>query len=254
MTSDARFEIHSSAWTNVRWINFPFTGRDWCLPIGRQHFVELTFHWRHDLKNWREGMHIRRALELMFPTAFANYDRAVSQQRKSRRSNDSATEGRPEEHHLIHWDLTEAFRRGGLELLVLYPPGPDAKFQPVSMDQRNSYRLTDFDIERSMLRLHGLDWCPAVVRFIGILGSDPSEQPGKRLKSPISHVQKVVDFLMAQAASGPKTMPKQGYFELAKELIPGLSKANFHRGWEAFVKDHPEWGKAGRPKSNQPTE
>jgi len=248
-----RFEIDPSVWTDAKIKDFPFSGRGWDILIGNVCFGQLTFHDRSILQEWRGRLSVARALELLFPAEFATYRRAKNNQRDLARQDPGAAEIDPIDHDLIHWDLVEIFRRGGFDFLVLYLPGPDAQFCPISSVQRNTYGLTEINIDRSMARLPGIDWLPALVRFVGSSAPGLDGQYAKLGASLYSDVRKVVDFLIEQSGLGPKAMSKNPYFELAKSRIPRLTEANFFRGWDAFAENNPDWKKAGRLKSNRLT-
>ena len=177
-------------------------------------------------------MEIGRALEVLFRTDFATYRVAKKQQREAARADPEELEFEPMDHDFLHWDLAETFARGGFELLVLYPPGPDAQYRPVSSVQATSHSLIEIDIVESRIKLPGCDWLPGLVRFVGTLdpGEGASSPASKGSQSTAADENQVRAYLFEVAAAGPPTMVKEQRWADVRERWPKVSRRAFDRG------------------------
>ncbi|MEO1197804.1 MAG: hypothetical protein AAFX39_01025 [Pseudomonadota bacterium] len=248
-----RFELHPSVWVGASLVDFPFRGLNWQVRVDDFQFVRLQFHQRGMLDQWRNGMEIDRALEVLFPTDFATYRVAKEQQREAARADPEELEFEPMDHGFLHWDLAETFARGGFELLVLYPPGPNAEYRAVSSVQATSHSLLEIDIVESRIKLPGCDWLPGLVRFVGTL--DPAEGASshapKGSQSTAADETQVRAYLFEVAAVGPPIMVKEERWADVKKRWRKVSRRAFNRAWAAVVEKYPDWGKAGRRKSKR---
>lgn len=237
-----RFELHPAIWAGARLSDFPFRGRAWLLHGDDMHFGGLRFHRRETLDRWRTGMDIGGALEVLFPTEFATYKLAKEQQLEAAREDPGELAFEPMDYDFLHWDLAQTFTRGGFELLVLHPQGPDAEFRPVSGVQATGYSLIEIDIGKSRVKLPGCDWLPSLVRFVGT--HDPDESTASSIskgsRSTAADETKARKYLLSLAAAGPKAMPKHHYWIELRDRFRRLSRRSFDRAWAAVVEEYPE--------------
>lgn len=200
----------------------------------------MALHKQLRLKEWREGVSINRAADLLCPEAVDLYEREAF----TLGSGDPVTIGPSKRAYAAAREIMETIEEllhaGELVLETLHPPDdPQGKYVQVSMDVLKAKGLRAF-------------WNPRKLVIIDEESYFRLRRPVDNRPGKVSAERKALEWMESLVGKGPQDRPKSAYRAEAQKNFPGLTQRGFdNRVWPQATRDNENWTKPG-PKLKKP--